>query len=209
MKMYNLIKSGLGFWRICLLAGFCLGLQTVDAQTGKKAAADVKFADRLWYGGSLGAGFSSSSLGGGLQGNIFFIGVSPMVGYKITPWLSVGPRLELQYYTGRYKEYGAGPVYKYNVLNLGAGLFTRARVYRQFFVHAEYGGIQYSYPVSVDYQDNKIETEKDLVDQMLIGGGLSFGDVFASEISLLYDLLSPDDSVELPIVFRYGFTYRF
>ena len=167
------------------------------------------FSERLWYGGSLGLGFSSSNIGGGLQGNIFFLGISPMVGYKLNDWLSIGPRAELQWYTGRYREFGSGPVYKYNVLNIGGGIFTRAKVYKQLFFHAEYGTIQYSYADRVDYQDNRIITNKEWVEQMLVGAGLSFGGPFASELSLLFDLLAPDDSVELPIVFRYGFTYNF
>lgn len=180
----------------------------VQAQRREKSKSPA-FSERLWYGGNLGLGFSSSNLGGGLQGNIFFLGVSPMVGYKLNDWLSVGPRAELQWYTGRYREFGSGPIYRYNVLNLGGGLFTRAKVYRQFFVHAEYGAIQYSFAESIDYQNNRINIGKEWVEQMLIGAGLSFGGPFASELYILYDVLAPDDSIELPIVFRYGFTYNF
>lgn len=194
---------------ILLTLFFCLSMPLIQAQQRGRKPEKVAFKDRLWYGGNLGLGFSSSNLGGGLQGNIFFLGVSPMVGYKFNEWLSAGPRLEFQWYTGRYREFGSGPIYRYNVINLGAGLFARAKVFRQFFLHGEYGVIQYTFPVNIDYQNNRINTEKELIDQFLVGAGINFGGQFSSEIALLYNLLAPDDTVDLPIVFRYGFTYNF
>lgn len=179
------------------------------AQSRRKAPEKVPFGQQLWYGGSLGAGFSSSNLGGGLQGNIFFLGVSPMVGYKFNNWFSAGPRAEIQWYSGRFREFGSGPVYRYNVVNLGIGMFARAKILQQFFLHGEYGIIQYTYPVDIDYQNNRINTDKETIDQLLMGAGISFGGVFASEFSILYNFLAPDDTIDLPIVFRYGFTYRF
>lgn len=186
-----------------------VSINPLHAQSRRKAPEKVPFGQQLWYGGSLGAGFSSSNLGGGLQGNVFFLGVSPMVGYKFNEWFSAGPRAEIQWYTGRYREFGSGPIYRYNVVNLGIGMFARAKVFQQFFLHGEYGIIQYTYPVDIDYQNNRITTDKETIDQLLMGAGLSFGGVFASEFSVLYNFLAPDDTIDLPIIFRYGFTYRF
>jgi hypothetical protein len=192
---------------LILILSFTLPYQGNTQSREKRKAPS--FSERLWYGGSLGLGFSSSNIGGGLQGNIFFLGISPMVGYKLNDWLSVGPRADLQWYTGRYREFGSGPIFKYNAVNFGGGIFTRAKVYKQLFFHAEYGAIQYTYADLIDYQNNKIVTNKEWVEQMLVGAGLSFGGPFASEFSVLIDLLAPDESIELPIVFRYGFTYNF
>lgn len=132
-----------------------------------------------------------------------------MVGYKFNDWFSAGPRVEVQWYTGRFREFGTGPVYKFNVVNLGGGLFARAKFLQQFFAHAEYGLIQYTYPVGINTNDNRIETESQTIDQFLVGAGISFGGVFSSEFSVLYNLLAPEDTIDLPIVLRYGFTYNF
>jgi len=180
----------------------CLGLLLTNTHPQKET---VSFADRLWYGG----GFSLSFSGGlnGLDGNTFAIGISPMVGFKLTPFISVGPRFEFLYTTGRFRNSFSGPVTKYNGIDYGAGVFTRAKFLSFLFAHAETNYINRVYPTG--FNGNKIETERIGDNQTLIGLGYTSGGVFKSEILLLYDLTADSQSTNLPLVYRFGFTYNF
>ncbi|MDZ4708461.1 MAG: hypothetical protein SH818_08700 [Saprospiraceae bacterium] len=194
----------------------CLGLLLTNthqsfAQVSRRPVSrspqkeTVSFADRLWYGG----GFSLSFSGGlnGLDGNTFAIGISPMVGFKLTPFISVGPRFEFLYTTGRFRNSFSGPVTKYNGIDYGAGVFTRAKFLSFLFAHAETNYINRVYPTG--FNGNKIETERIGDNQTLIGLGYTSGGVFKSEILLLYDLTADSQSTNLPLVYRFGFTYNF
>lgn len=194
----------------------CLGLllTTVhqsSAQVSRRPVArsqekeTVSFADRLWYGG----GFSLSFSGGlnGLDGNIFAIGISPMVGFKLTPFISVGPRFEFLYTTGRFRNSFSGPVIKYNGIDYGAGVFARAKFLSFLFAHAETNYVNRIYPTG--FNGNTLETERIGDNQTLIGLGYTSGGLFKSEIMLLYDLTADSQSTNLPLVYRFGFTYNF
>ncbi|MBP6828601.1 MAG: hypothetical protein KA165_18690, partial [Saprospiraceae bacterium] len=65
-----------------------LFLQTASAQSESDNSSDFK--SRLWYGGNIGLNFYGYN-----GGNVFQIGVAPMVGYKIVEPLSVGPRVSI------------------------------------------------------------------------------------------------------------------
>lgn len=197
----------------CIL---CLGVlfwETLPAQTrtsrrpepASSKKENISFSDHLWYGGGFGLSFSSGL--NGLDGNTFAIGVSPMVGYKITPFISIGPRFEFTYTTGRFRNSFNGPVYKYNGVDYGAGAFARAKFLSFLFAHAEANYINRVYPTG--FNGNKLETERIGDNQTLIGLGYTSGGVFKSEVLLLYDLTADSQSTNLPLVYRFGFTYNF
>ena len=127
-----------------------------------------------------------------------------MVGYKVTENLSFGPRLELGFLSGRY-DIGT-KIVKNNSFNYGAGLFGRAKFFNVLFAHTEYGYLNQAVAYLVN---GDIETERVGSDQFLLGLGYNSGYPFGSEISILYDFLAPEDTIDLPIVFRFGFTYKF
>lgn len=133
----------------------------------------------------------------------FFIGLAPMVGYKITDAWSIGPRIDLSYTHIRLETPGRG-VEKVNDFNVGAAVFTRYKVFTNFFAHVETGII--NIPSLVRDQAGNLITVDEQRQTMLIGLGYTAG---GGEIVLLYDLNAPDDSVELPIDFRFGFNYNF
>ena len=155
----------------------------------------------------MGLFFSSSSLGGGVNGNLFYFGLAPIAGYKIAPSFSVGPRIDLRYSTGRYREFGSGPVLKFNAFDYGVGLFTRYKFARIFFLHGEYGFINEAIPEAI--QDDKITTFRETSDQLLFGLGYTSGGKISSDLYILYDFLADENTVELPIVYRFGFSYNF
>lgn len=197
--------------RILIVFLFILTTQTGSSQASRRPglAAQKKeslaFADRLWYGGGFGLSFSSGL--NGLDGNTFAIGISPMLGYKFNPILSIGPRFEFLYTTGRFRNSFNGPVIKYNGVDYGAGIFGRAKFLPFLFAHVETNYINRVFPTG--FNGNKVETERVGDNQTLIGLGYTSGGAFKSELLLLYDLTADSQSTNLPLVYRFGFTYNF
>lgn len=179
-----------------------------EAQRGKKkkkqSETDEYFdesgggAFRFWYGGGLGLGFNNNG-----QSSQFDFSLSPMVGYKITPEFSVGPRVELSY-THFRTNLGSSNVFKTNLLSYGVGIFTRYKVFNQFFAHAEYQVESRQQPLN--FNGDKIRTR---FNNFYLGGGYTSGGQIGYEISLLYNLIEDDNTIDLPIDYRIAFTYNF
>jgi hypothetical protein len=155
-------------------------------------------AHRFWYGGGLGLGFS----GGNIRSR-FDISLSPMMGYKITPEFSIGPRVELSY-THYRQNISFNNVFKTNLFNYGIGVFSRYKVFNQFFGHVEYQVESRQDPVG--FNGDKIRTR---FNNFYLGAGYTSGGLVGYEISLLYNVLEDDNTVDLPIDFRVAFTYNF
>lgn len=184
--------------------------QTKRPTTTSRKPVKKEWTDNLWYGGGFNLGFYGSSLAG-LGGNVFFVGVSPMVGYKLLPNLSAGPRLEVNYTTGRYSDNFNGQIYKYNSITLGGGAFTRLKFLKRLFTHAEYSYLSRQNPVNIDYNRQKILFEREGDQLLLLGAGYTsgMGSGFGSEIYILYDVLEDNNTIQLPIQYRFGLTYNF
>ncbi|MEP7266926.1 MAG: hypothetical protein ABI844_04810 [Saprospiraceae bacterium] len=178
-----------------------------NAAAQKKAEKMKTLADHLWYGGGFGLSFSSGYAG--LPGNTFTVGLSPMMGYKLNKIFSVGPRITVQYTNGRFNQGIGAPVAKFNGFDYGAGVFARAKIFPTIFAHTEIGYINYQYPTGYLTANNKLETARYGDNQFLAGLGYTSGGLFKTEIYLLYDFLSNNQSTQLPIVYRFGITYKF
>ncbi len=171
----------------------------------RKKSPGEEFKERLWYGGGLNLGFSSSGISG-FGGNSFYFGISPLVGYKIFDILSVGPRVELQYLTGRIDQ-GFGNPIRYNTFTYGGGVFSRVKLFNILFTHIEY-----------DYlsrQNVSLSGGSDVIKQrfgqslFLVGGGYNSGGKIGSEIYILYDVLDDGTSIQVPVQYRFGITVNF
>lgn len=90
-----------------------------------------RFADNLWFGGGVQLGFQSSTFE-----SFFNVGLSPMVGYKVTNNLSFGPRVSVNY--NSYSQRNTGNDFSRGFFTWAAGMFGRMRVINPFFIHAEY-----------------------------------------------------------------------
>jgi hypothetical protein len=100
----------------CLISALLLFCGQAFAQKShKKKKKEPDFVSNLWYGGGLLLGFNGIN-----NASIFSLGVSPMVGYKITPAISVGPRVE--FILSSYKQIGYQATSLYD---FDAGLFAR------------------------------------------------------------------------------------
>src|SRR3972149_2613413 len=80
---------------------------------------------RWYYGGNIGFSFWN---------DYFYLGVYPLVGYKVTPKLSLGAKIG---YTNisddRYEPFPA-----LKTSNYGGSIFSRYRIIPQLYAHAEF-----------------------------------------------------------------------
>jgi hypothetical protein len=169
------------------------------------------FASKLWYGGGFNLGFSGNN-----YYNLFNLGVSPMVGYKVFPSFSVGPRFSLQY--TYIKGIGTdGNIHKVQPISFSYGVFARYKFLRSLFAHVEYEHENAEFPyfngpyLYYDASLAKIATERVSWDNVYVGLGYnsSGGNGFGYEIMLLYNVTQPANSFDLPFDIRFGFTYNF
>ena len=128
------------------------------------------------------------------------LGISPMVGYKITDRFSVGPRVSLD-----YQEVFIANFTNPRWLAWGVGGFGRAKVTQSLFAHIEYAYEQIS-------SLNDITPDAQILDphNFYIGGGYSSsaGGAFGYEIVILYNT-TENDTGRVPIDYRVGFTWNF
>lgn len=130
--------------------------------------------DRIYFGGNIGLTF----------GNYSMLGIYPMVGYKLTPKLSVGVKLAYEYI--RDKRYTTD----YETSNYGGSLFARYRVIQPIYLHAEYAGLNY------ELYNFEGESEREWVPFFLVGAGYS--KLISSRtwlnIQVLFDVLQNEKS---------------
>lgn len=170
----------------------------VPANLESKDFNELTFRERLFFGGHFGLMF----------GTITNIELSPIVGYRFTPRLSLALGPKYQY----YKEgiffnthiYGGRAFARYMLikdlnnlvpLNLNAGLFF----------HTEYEGLslEEKYFGSLDYEG------RFLLNSVLVGGGVSqpVGERGALNITVLWNINGTDNTPYTNPVIRIGFNF--
>jgi hypothetical protein len=132
---------------------------TVEARQTARAGEEKEPFDlmkKLFIGGSASLGFQSSRY----YGNYFNIGASPLLGYKLTKFLAIGPGLIYQFYNmGGYK-----------VHDYGLKGFGQVTIYKSILAHFEHS--------VVNTQDFRVNAQGQVVDRYrtqlgttLVGGG--------------------------------------
>ena len=130
--------------------------------------------DKLYYGGYLNLSFGSYTM----------IGIEPMIGYKIIPRLSVGAKIRYDYIQdNRYSE-------NYTTSNYGASIFTRLRVFRGLYAHAEYAGYNYELYNALG------ESDRQWIPFLFVGAGYSLRVGKRSSViaQVLFDVLQNENS---------------
>ena len=84
----------------------------------------VPFSQRLYTGGDLGFSF----------GNITFVNINPIAGYRIDKKWSAGISAKYIYYRERFPEYN----WEYSNSMYGGSVFTRYLIGNSFLAHAEF-----------------------------------------------------------------------
>lgn len=132
------------------------------------------FASKLYYGGNIGLSFGSYTM----------VGVYPLVGYKLTPKLSVGVKIAYEYISDRRYD----QTYSYS--NYGGSLFARYRIVPPLYVHLEYAQMSYDL-YSADGTSNR-----EWVPFLFAGAGYSqsIGGKAWVNVQVLFDLLQDEKS---------------
>ena len=217
---------------IILLSIFALSICSTSmyAQRGKskkksRSSVDKAFdkdgslIDKLWFGGMVSPGYSGNN-----TLNQFTFGISPMVGYKITDKLSVGPRLAVTY--RHLRGFGfdgfsfTEDVRRGNTTSISYALFGRYKILPAIFAHVEYETAIANYNplyqftpslyLAVNPVTNEVIVERETRNNAYLGlGYTSVGGNINTEFSVLYNVLDDNQSLRFPIIFRFGLNYNF
>ena len=150
---------------------------TSSTQTTQPPAAE----SRWYYGGNIGFSFWN---------DYFYLGVYPLVGYKVTPKLSLGAKVGYAYISDdRYE-----PLPALNTSNYGASLFSRYRIIPQLYAHAEFA--YWSYENAINITSQGYDTERVWVPYLLLGGGFSqnVGPNIWLFAEVLFDVINDENS---------------
>jgi hypothetical protein len=204
----NIVKTTLVGLFVCLFtviaaAQYSAELDFDKKKKKKKKKGDEKeLKDHLWYGAGLNIGFQQFN-----NTSAFGFGLAPMVGYKIIPRVSVGPRVSL-FYTAQ-KVPG---IKTFNLLDTEISAFLRVHAVFGIFLQAEVGPAWQQF-INVNNQGDLVrETQR--VTNPLVGIGYNFSRGMGGpgqEVSLMYNFRIANDinTAQQPIQYRLAFTYGF
>ena len=130
---------------------------TITQEKNKTEMTKSNHSESKWYyGGNIGFSFWN---------NYFYLSISPLVGYKVTPQFSVGGKIGYAYTS----DSSIDPTL--NTSSYGGSIFTRYRIIPQIYVHGEFAYVSYENvylkPIS------GYTTERNWVPFLLLGGGFS------------------------------------
>lgn len=175
--LFFLLLTGLFF--SSLFAGdYTLTKSTTSStQTTQPPAAESKW----YYGGNIGFSFWN---------DYFYLGVYPLVGYKVTPKLSLGAKIGYAYISDDSYE----PLPALNTSNYGGSIFSRYRIIPQLYAHAEFA--YWSYENAINFTSQGYDTERVWVPYLLLGGGYSqnIGPNVWLFAEVLFDVINDENS---------------
>ncbi|MDZ7624898.1 MAG: hypothetical protein U5J96_10730 [Ignavibacteriaceae bacterium] len=152
---------------------------TSSSQTTQPPSAESKW----YYGGNVGFSFWN---------DYFYLGVYPLVGYKVTPKLSLGAKIGYAYISDdRYEPFPA-----LNTSNYGGSIFSRYRIIPQLYAHAEFAYWSYENISSFNTVNKTYNTERYWVPYLLLGGGYSqnIGPNVWLFAEVLFDVINDENS---------------
>lgn len=163
---------------------FAIEIENKDAtetNTSNSTMNPPAAENRWYYGGNIGFNFWN---------DYFYLGVYPLVGYKVTPKLSVGAKIGYAYISDdRYE-----PLPALKTSNYGGSLFTRYRIIPQIYAHAEFA--YWSYENAINLTSQGYDTERVWVPYLLLGGGYSqnIGPNVWLFAEVLFDVINDENS---------------
>nr|MCU0364988.1 hypothetical protein [Ignavibacteriaceae bacterium] len=122
----------------------------------------------------------------------FYLGVYPLVGYKVTPKLSLGAKIGYAYVSDdRYEPFPA-----LKTSNYGGSIFSRYRIIPQLYAHAEFAYWSYESINSFNTLENTYNTDRYWVPYLLLGGGFSqnVGPNVWLFAEVLFDVINDENS---------------
>ncbi|MDB5261274.1 MAG: hypothetical protein JWQ14_555 [Adhaeribacter sp.] len=163
------------------------------AESEEPVSSKPSLRDKLFVGGSGDLGFSSNSY----YGNFFNIGASPLLGYRITKRIALGPGLVYNYYSLSGNSFS----------DYGAKVFTQIIVYKAFFLHGEHQilntqGFDASGRIQPDYRQS--------IQSTLAGAGYRqmASDRLGFDIYLLFNVANTNGVDNTRPIIRAGLIYN-
>jgi hypothetical protein len=156
----------------------------------KEEKPPYNLMDHLALGGNMGLMF----------GNVTYVGLSPLIGYRVTERFMPGIGISYSYIRMRYQGYPTETAHIY-----GGSVWARYFILDNIFAHAEYEGLNGEWDPY--YRPGK----RYVLNSLLVGGGYreSFGG-FGTYALVLYNINDSSESpYESPLVLRVGFGYGF
>ena len=130
--------------------------------------------NKVYYGGYANFSF----------GKYNYIGIEPLIAYKLLPKLSIGAKISYEY----FKNKNYTPIKEGS--NYGIGVFSRLRIARRFYAHVEFSEMNYK------LYDDTGDKKRQWISFLYVGGG--FSQPITKNISInaevLWDVLQNDDS---------------
>lgn len=171
-----------------------------------ESGGDIK--DKLWYGADVTIEFGSA-----IGVSEFTYGLSPMVGYKFTEDFSAGPRISFANSIQKFGQQNGADV-TLNAIDLGGGVWSRHKVFANYFVHGEIEFISEEIPdgsgITID-DNNRVITTRQANTRYYLGAGYGGGAGGGFDFTgyLLWDFSQEFSSSNIPLVYRIGVTYNF
>ncbi|MEM6878530.1 MAG: hypothetical protein AAF544_08230 [Bacteroidota bacterium] len=198
------------FLLVCLaFTMLCLGstsaqFTTSDARDDldyyNQDRSQSEFGTGLWWGGGFQLGFVSDAFQ-----SVFAIGVSPIVGYKVLPWLSFGPRGSILYNNVRFRDVDENSSF----FTYSAGLFGRAKAFQQFFAHVEYN-LENDV---IGFNGATLDPIRRTRGVPYVGAGYTQGGGFQGgvgfEIMILFPIVEREFITDQPYIIRSGINVNF
>ena len=179
-------------FRIILLALGCILLSTVSiGQKSDNPYKGVAFEDRITIGGDLGLSFGNQ---------LTYIRVAPVLGYIVTPKLTIGAGPSFQYWEDRRF------IPSLETTIYGGSTFGRYFILEQLFLQTEFEVLnldEINFSIGSDF-DNR---ERVTIPVFFVGGGYSQRSAGGSGffVSVMYDLIGDLNSpYPNDLVFRVG-----
>lgn len=164
------------------------------AQNGNDISERSSLKDRIFFGGNLGGSF----------GDVTFVEVAPLVGYRVTNELSAG--LQVQYRYRKDKRFTPD----LETSDYGFNIFSRYNLFQPFFLQAEYEYLNFEF---FDPSENDFSREG--FSSVLIGGGVAqpLGNRAFFTITALYNITYDDNEFprpyDNPLILRVGINLGF
>jgi len=144
--------------------------------------------DRIFFGGDIGLQF----------GDVTYIYLAPIIGYKVTPKLGMGggPTYSYQHFNGNYGQAS------YESNSYGGRAFGQYRVIPSAIAYAEYSLIN-----SEVYDDISNKIKRANVESFLVGGGYAqpAGGNASFNLMVLFDVIQDRYSYTQNPIIRVGF----
>lgn len=175
------------WWRNAAALIFFLGILSIRlcAQTADSTKAGGFQKRNLFVGGSLGLSV----------GTFTYLGINPLLGYRLNEVFAAGLALNAQYDATRYYQANNSLSERDHYGLLGLGVFGRIYPIPDLFIHVQ-PEWDASFGKSIYYDGSPSRRYQAQTASLLLGGGYSrpVGRNSAATLMLLYDVLQNPDS---------------